>query len=409
MRIYFKDELFDAQLLRALSHADYGGAEVGECLATARRVTEPSPDSWFQAWQRTAERVYQAAEACLAAGHGVSAQEAFLRASNYFRTAYIFLMGSPVDPRLVEAFERQSAAFRRAAALFTPPAEAITIPYAATSLPGYFFRVDDSGERRPTLIVVGGYDSTAEELYFLNAAAAVRRGYNCLVFDGPGQGAALVRQGLVFRPDWENVVSPVVDYALARPEVDPRRLALMGVSFGGYLAPRAASREPRLAACMADPGEYDLMAAVQARLPAVLARQVPDGVGLGRAALGLVLSRVSQHPTRGWGMRRGMWVHGAATPLEYVRLTRDYTLRGLAEQIRCPTLVCYAEHDDIAAQARQLYENLRCAKDFVSFTSDEGAGEHCEMGNRSLFHQRAFDWLDQILKVNGGVAASLAA
>ena len=111
---------------------------------------------------------------------------------------------------------------------------------------------------RPTLIITGGYDSTAEEAYFFGGAAAVARGYTCIAFDGPGQGAAIIENGLGFRADWEVVVRRVVDYAITRPEVDKSKIALLGISFGGYLAPRAASGEPRLAACIADPGEFSL-------------------------------------------------------------------------------------------------------------------------------------------------------
>src|SRR5207247_10144414 len=124
----------------------------------------------------------------------------------------------------------------------------ISIPYEGTSLPGYFFKVDESGKPRPTLILTGGYDSTLEELYFFSAAAAVRRGYTCLCFDGPGQGSVLLKQHLPFRPDWENVVGPVVDYALSRPEVDPARLALMGMGWCGYLVQRAVIGDSRPAA-----------------------------------------------------------------------------------------------------------------------------------------------------------------
>jgi pimeloyl-ACP methyl ester carboxylesterase len=398
MKILFKDELFDAQLLRALNDVYYGGADIGECMVTAQRITEISAESWYQEWLRTAERIDELGEASLASGHLVSAREAFLRASNYYRTAYIFLIGAPTDSRLVRAFEKQADAFRKAAALFSPPIRLIAIPYEQTTLPGYFFRVDGSGRRRPTLILTGGYDSTAEELYFFNAAAALRRGYNCLCFDGPGQGAALIKQGLVFRPDWEHVVGPVVDYVLTQPEADPQRIALMGASLGGYLAPRAASYERRLAACIADAGEFDLFTAFKDRLPAVLARQIPDGNGIALDVLKLALNRRLRHLTKGWTLRRGMWAHSASTPLDYMRLLQDYTLKGYAEQITCPTLVCYADNDMIAAYARQLFDALNCPKHFMTFTSAEGAGEHCEFGNRSLFHQRAFDWLDQTLQ-----------
>lgn len=79
----------------------------------------------------------------------------------------------------------------------------------------------------------------------------VERGYHVLTFDGPGQPAALHLDGLVFRPDWENVVSPVLDWLLARPEVDPARVSLLGVSMDGLLAPHAAAFEHRLAAYVA--------------------------------------------------------------------------------------------------------------------------------------------------------------
>jgi pimeloyl-ACP methyl ester carboxylesterase len=397
--IHFKDDLYDAQLLRALAAVYYGGADVGDCMATARRIRELDADSWFSEWWRTAERCEHAGDASLRDGHRVSAREMFLRAGTYFRTALIFLIGTPDDARLAQAFERHTRAFRKAGALFDPPFEAIAIPYEGTTLPGYFFRVDATNTPRPTLIINGGYDSSAEEGYCYTAAAALRRGYNCLSFDGPGQGGALIGQGLVFRADWECVIAPVVDYVLRRRETDPDRIALMGASFGGYLAPRAASHERRLAACIADPGQFDLFAAFKARMPGFLARQLPNGNGLMLSLLRRVLERMRRHPTKGWGLRRGLWVHGVSTPLDYVRLTQEYTLRGHAEQIACPTLVCFAESDPIAAQAPQLFAALQCPKQYLTFTSAEGAGEHCEGGNRSLFHQRVFDWLDATLGV----------
>ncbi len=130
--------------------------------------------------------------------------------------------------------------FATAAALLDHPAEQVAIPFEGTLLPGYLFRPDNSGEPRPTLIYHGGYDSVLEEAYFAAAAGAVHRGYNCLTFDGPGQGAVLRDQHLTFRADWDTVVSAAADYAIKRPEVDSERLALMGTSFGGFLAARAA-------------------------------------------------------------------------------------------------------------------------------------------------------------------------
>src|SRR4029077_414226 len=100
-------------------------------------------------------------------------------------------------------------------------------------------------------------DGTCEELFFSIAGGTLKRGYNVLIFDGPGQGGALVMQKLAMRADWENVVTPVVDYLFTRPDVDSAHIALYGGSFGGYLAPRAAAFEHRLGACIADAALFD--------------------------------------------------------------------------------------------------------------------------------------------------------
>jgi pimeloyl-ACP methyl ester carboxylesterase len=257
---------------------------------------------------------------------------------------------------------------------------------------GYFYRGNADTSQGRTLILTSGYDSTAEELYFFSAAAAVLRGYNCLCFDGPGQGEALLKRQIYFRPDWENVIRPiVVDYLMTRNDVDPARIALMGLSFGGYLAPRAASGEPRLAALIPDPGQFSLFEAVKQRLPGFLRDGLSGEKGLAAALLRRIFDSRVRHPTRGWALRRGMSVHNAATPLVCINLTHEYSLEGLAQNIACPTLVCSAENDDIAAFAKVLFDALTCEKKFIAFTNAEGAGEHCEDGNRSLFHQRAFD------------------
>lgn len=396
MAMAFKDELFDAQWLRALGHSCAGGAEAGECFAVARDIREGDAESWFRAWTAMAERLEREADQSRAAGHAVSAIGGYLRAANYFRSAYVFLIGAPDDGRLAEAWRRQRTAFRAALALMAPAGEAVEIPYEGGSLPGYLIRPPGEGPFA-TLIVNGGYDSTAEEGWFFSGAAAVARGYACLLFDGPGQGGALIERGLTFRPDWEAVIAPVVDFAESRAEIDARRIALIGISFGGYLAPRAASAEPRLAACIADPGEYSLFEELKTRLPGFIARELPNG---NRLMLGLVeriMRGRMRKLTAGWGLRRGLWTHGLDSPMDYLRETVAYSLEGRAENIACPTLVACAEDDEIGVTARRLYDALTCEKTFIAFARAEGAGAHCEAGARSLFNQRQFDWLDAVL------------
>src|SRR5271167_5077462 len=258
MHVIFNDAQFNFQTLRLLGSAASGDAEAGEVLSTAYRIREGDFDSWTAEWLKTAQRVYEIAERSRERGHMVSAREAYFRASNYYRAAEFYLHGDPGDPRIIDLSRRARACFEQALDLTPLAVERVAIPYEGTTLPGYFYRADEAGARAPTLIVHTGYDGTQEELR-AHAMAATARGINCLTFEGPGQGAVIREQGLGFRPDWEAVITPVVDFLLGLPTVDPERIALLGISFGGYLAPRAAAFERRLAACIANGGVFDFL------------------------------------------------------------------------------------------------------------------------------------------------------
>ncbi len=396
--VLFRDELLDAQLLRVLGSAPYGGAEIGECLEAARHVREDDLGSWHDAWSRLGNRILSLAHDEEAAGCVETARQAYLRACSYHRTSAVMLLGAPIDPRVVTAHAAQKAAFRDAMRLTPLPSDTVEIPLGGARLPGYFLRPTDTIGRRATVILIGGYDSTSEELYFLTGAAALKRGYNVLAVDGPGQGSALLEHGLPLRADWENVIAPMIDHLTTRAEVDPDRIAAIGLSLGGHLAPRAASGERRLAACIADCGSYDLYAAALDRMPPSLATGLRDGKLWARLATRPILGVLARKPTAGWALRRGMLVHGVATPLAYLDSLRDFTLHGHAQRISCPTWVCNAEEDDIGASARQLVDALNCPKTFVQFKSADGAGDHCEQGARALYHARSFRWLDDLLQ-----------
>jgi hypothetical protein len=202
----------------------------------------------------------------------------------------------------------------------------------------------------------------------------------------------------VLRPDFANVVTPVLDYALSRLDVDGEKVAIIGLSLGAHLAPRAASVEHRLAACVADCGSYDLFDAALERIPKPLASGLLRDRPLPKAALRRVLGWLESKPTAGWALRRGQLVHGVTDPVSYLLALRDYSLKGRAQTITCPTFVCQAEGDDISASAPLLVDALSVEKDFVRFRSAEGAGDHCEAGALSLYHARSFGWLDRILR-----------
>jgi pimeloyl-ACP methyl ester carboxylesterase len=394
MRVIFDtDESFSFETLRAVGYTVYGGADIGEVITTAERITPGDTEAWYREWRALADRIAGIADKCAAEGHAVSANSAYLRASNYYRTAEFFLRDDPGnDPRAADTSARAIETFRSAPEIQARWAR-VRIPYEGIELEGYYLNVsgDDPG---PTLLAHGGFDSTVEEMFFAVGEAARRHGWNCLIFEGPGQGTALRHHKLPFRHDWEAVVTPVVDFALNLRGVDPERIALLGMSMGGYLAPRAAAFEHRIAACIA----YDGILNFAAVLPEP---QEPELDSTQRvAALDNLIAHRAQAPTPlRWAVSNALWTMGVATGQEFIDEVSRYDLTHLADQITCPTLVCDAENDQfLKGQPRMLYEALHCPKTFVAFTAAEGAGEHCHEGALTLFHQRMFDWLDDTLR-----------
>ena len=97
-------------------------------------------------------------------------------------------------------------------------------------------------------------------------------------------------------------------------------------------------------------------------------------------------------------MAHGMWTIGADSPFELIMNSKYYTIKNIAHNINCSTLVLEAEKDDsFPGQPRKVYDALRCPKKYILFTSEEGAEEHCQCGAPALSNQRIFDWLDETL------------
>jgi dienelactone hydrolase len=389
VKLFFDDEEFDAQFARAVGKTYLGMADVGECFVTAARITPGDYASWAQEWRATAEGVGAIAESAAGKGHLRSAGEAYLRACEYWRSSYFFDRVDLADAGLLDAWCAMRDAFRAGIEALGLDAEVVSIPYEGTELDGYLLRPADGPGPWPTVVTAAGYDSPIEEYFAFNAVGALRRGFAVVMFDGPGQGSALYEKGLVFRPDYEAVFTPVVDWVAGQAGVDPHRLVISGRSFGGYLAPRAASAEHRFRALIADPGLYDLGAAARARMPAELWKQIESA---DPEADDVFAAMFEKDPRRErWFMLRAV-AHGARTVPEYMRMLSEYAVP--AGDIVSPTLVT-AQPDD--QETRRLYDAITAPKVLVEFAADEGAWGHCEGAAPALYDQRTYDWLDEVL------------
>jgi pimeloyl-ACP methyl ester carboxylesterase len=385
MKLYFDDETFDGQLQRSVGKADSGMANVGECLAIAEQITAGDRDSWHRAWSQFATGLVDQAEEAMTAGHRVSARGALLRAAEYFRQAFFFHRDNLDGEELRTGYAASVKAFQAALPLLDCPAEILS-----DGLSGYLFTPRDADRRVPTILHIGGYDGTAEEL-FASIAPALDRGYAFAAIDGPGQGAMLYDDRVPMRPDWENVVPGMVDALIRHRAVDPDRIVLVGRSFGGLLAPRGASEEHRLGAMIVDPGQFDLGAALIGRL-GDLGKQVDDPAADSQFESLLTIPALKAL------LAPRMVTHGLTSVREYGQDLLRYTNRESAAAITCPSFVTDNETDHVSTgQGKALFEQLTCPKTFRLFTKAEGAEGHCEGMAPVVFWTAAFDWLDGIL------------
>jgi hypothetical protein len=395
----FKNEDFEFGLSIALGSTYSDQADVGECLAVAGRIKNGDADSWVREWTAAGGHAREIATKAESGGHRVSARQAWLRAATYFSIATYQVSGAKQGDSFEELWGEHRDCWDRAVALFEPPAERVAIPYEDTTLEGYFFKVDDSGAKRPLAILNNGSDAPVSAMWEQGGAAGIARGYNCLTFDGPGQNAALVRQHLHFRPDWEAVITPVVDYALSRPEVDPERIALLGVSQAGYWVPRAVAFERRIAAAVVDPGVIDVGTTWREKLPKSMLRLLEKGE---KEKFDRDIA-MSERFIRGMRaqLEFRMRPFGMTSAYDVYKALEEYKLDGLVEEIRCPMLICDPDHEQFwPGQARELYEALPGPKEIVRFTAEEGSDWHCEPRSPGIRDQRVFDWLDDTLRAD---------
>ncbi len=393
MKLLLEDSEMDAQLQRTANAVCSGSADLGEVMATAGRVAPGDYDRWYSEWGSLAERTTQLADDSLRAGHQLSAAKALLRATEYWRQAIFFIRHDLEDPRLLKGWRAHRASFRAALPLLPWCTTIAALPFDGGWMTTYLLRPDGSNTRRPTVLAPCGFDSTAEAGYAATGYMALPRGYNVLFWDGPGQGGMLYEYRVSMRPDFESVVAPVVDWLLEQPGVDPKGLVLIGRSFAGYLAPRAASAEQRLAALVCDPGQVEFVSRI---VPSIFDQDAWTRILAADPNVEAALQRRLEDPRKREFYGARMATLGAKTLGDFLRMQPRYSVQDRVQGIRCPTLVTEGE-GDFASQSQWLYDLLNCEKRFRRFAESEGAGGHCCGLGVTLWETVAFDWIDQVL------------
>lgn len=386
---------YDYEIRGVLGQSVYGAGEPGEVLAATAGIKKNDHDGWYTAWFDLAERSVASAQTAAKAGHRVSAAGAFLRASAYYGVAVNAISALENTDDLASTFTKQQHAWEGFIAHTSAQVEVVGIPYEGGTLPGWFFRPPTT-TGAPTLIAVNGSDGSLAALWASCVAPALERGYNVLVFDGPGQQSELFVRNVPFRPDWEHVLTPVFDFVARLDGVDALSIAAYGISQGGYWVTRALAFEHRLAAAIVDPGVVDVSTSWSSHLPKSLLKLLGEGDTAKfdkEMALGM---KFSPETARTWRFRARPY--GTTGYGETIDAVRKYTVADVAGEIVTPLAILAPEGEQFwPGQSDQLAALTPHVSTVIRFTTAEGAGEHCQPLARTLTAERMLDWLDERL------------
>ncbi|MFD4244243.1 alpha/beta hydrolase family protein [Streptomyces sp. NPDC058525] len=401
----FKDPEYNFNGLLALGASGAGAAEVGEVLTAVNAINRDGLSS-----QTFVETFRTLGDQLLKAPPGAPADDQTkrfraLRAAQYYGQALFFVLGSD-DPGSEEQLYRSGrAAWDAFCDLCDPVPVKATVPYGTTPLPVWFFRPDTSNTRRPTVILTNGSDGQNVDMWTYGVPAALERGWNALVYDGPGQGQLLFVDRIVFTPTWEKVVTPLVDWLTARSEVDPARIALTGLSMAGDLAPRAAAFESRIAALVAMPGCVEPWLGFPPEIRKILTPDkqetndiwnnevVPE---LPPEAAAVMKKRFEPFSIPAMlDARQGKLFTDFYTPATRIQAL---SITDVVGRIKAPTLVLDYEGEQFyPGQPRRMYDALTSPKDFLRLTAAQGAQLHCSPMAPQLHCEVVFDWLQDTL------------
>lgn len=400
------DTGFNFEYLNGLQNTASGGADVAPLLGVIQNIKPGDFDSFHDEFNKLANATKAQAMSPQNSYDPINVRDSWFSAAAYYRRADVYVHRDWNDPRIKSLWDEQTAAFDKAIAALPVPGRRVQIPSAKGNFTVeaiWYSASTDSSRKLPTMIVGNGFDAAQEDSYHYYCAAALARGWNCMTYEGPGQNTVRRTQDLGFIPEWELVVTPVVDYILSEKKqiVDENRLVLVGHSLGGYLAARAAAFEPRLSAAVLIGGVWDVYAGFSSLIPKELLSVYEAGSFMGFIAQALAVRDSGKAPTEvTWGLDYGLWAFKAESASEFYDLAKKMTIKEVVHQIDMPVFVGDAEFEtSFIGQAQQVKDALGDRGTYHMFMGV--AGYHCQSGAEQERSRTIFAWLNKVLSKCG--------
>jgi len=374
-KYHFDDPDMDLFFMAALGWGPAGGLDVGQAFYVASTIKDGDADSWVHSFANYGDQQNEQARAWKQRGWKRAAGEARLKAFASYRSAWQF--AAPGGDDFKSLYAKHKQAFAAAMEELAMPASFFQTPYAGKQLPGVFLKhpVQDA----PVVLIIGGADTCFEDLFLTVGRNVFERGYSVALVDLPGQGITAV-DGLYWEAEAEKPIAAIIDILIDHFQAKPGKIALMGLSLGGYFVTRAAGYENRLATVIAStpfprPGEM-FVAAVKAAANS---------------------AHVTPTPAAMRSRQTSLWKAGAKTPQEFI--ARSAAMIADPAKVTVPFLSILGSGDSpvFAAQSKTWHRDIRSTrKDFVLLDKTTGADGHVQVNNRLRLAQESCGWLDEI-------------
>ena len=282
------------------------------------------------------EKIARAAEQ---AGHTDTARQLYRRASEVYHEAQHSIFDDDNEEKIF-LHAKHMECYDKVVEYVENPIELVEVPWEGTHIQGRLHILRDR-RRAPAVLFLPGMDMTKESFPNPLANPFLRRGMHVLSIDGPGQGISNLRKIRVSDDNYERAASAAIDYLIKRPEVDPDKIVIAGISFGSHWGARTAARDRRVRA----------LAATYAV------------VGPKKAIFEEASPRFKQ---------MFMYMAGISDEEEFDAMAERMTTSGYAAKIRCPTLLSMGEYDPLChlGDAVEFFEELSCPKELWVFEDE---------------------------------------
>ena len=371
----FDDPNMDLFFVAALGWAPCGGLDIGQAFHVASTITDGDADSWVRSFSAYADLQNEQAQTWKSRGWTRAAGEARLKAFASYRSAW---QSAPPGAVFAELIARQREAFKTAMSELSLPATHFETPYGPSTLPGVFLK--SAAPQAPVVLVIGGADTSFEDLFLTVGRNLFDRGYSVALADLPGQGITQAH-GLHWEAQAEKPIGRVIDVLIDHFDAKPARIALLGLSLGGYFATRAAGHDKRLATVMASTPFPN-----PARMFSLSVQSAANETS-------------SQEPTTAAMRNRQvmLWKAGAKTAPEFLARTAGMVADPSLVTLPFLSIVGGGDSEVFVSQAQQWHKDIRSTrKSFVTLDASTGADGHCQVANRLRLAQECCGWLQEL-------------